>query len=69
MTNPCKGCTERAVGCHSGCEEYEGYRRCLDEQNAAKSRQKVSDSYFIEKSERVDKWRRQHEHKGGGHDG
>lgn len=33
--NGCKGCTRRAVGCHSSCEMYKAYRKYLDEKNEA----------------------------------
>ena len=26
MKPPCKGCEDRAVGCHSGCERYKQYK-------------------------------------------
>lgn len=26
MTPPCKGCEDRAVGCHSSCERYKQYK-------------------------------------------
>lgn len=69
MTNPCKGCTERRVGCHGGCEAYEGYRRYLDDQNAVRKREKEAESYYCARSARVAKWLRNHDYKGGGHDG
>lgn len=33
MDAPCKGCKERAVGCHGKCERYKEYRRKKDEIN------------------------------------
>jgi hypothetical protein len=32
MTPPCKGCAERAVGCHTVCEKYKAYRAEMLEQ-------------------------------------
>lgn len=26
MTPPCKGCEDRAVGCHGSCERYKQYK-------------------------------------------
>ena len=26
---PCKGCTERTLGCHSTCEKYAKYKRLI----------------------------------------
>lgn len=33
ITNPCKGCTERNIGCHSECQKYIDFRTKLDEYN------------------------------------
>lgn len=33
MNAPCKGCKERAVGCHANCEKYKVYRKKKDEIN------------------------------------
>lgn len=27
---PCKGCTDREVGCHAGCERYREFRAEID---------------------------------------
>lgn len=27
---PCKGCTDRVLGCHSTCEKYNGYLKKSD---------------------------------------
>ncbi len=32
---PCKGCTERVVGCHGSCEKYKTYQ--MDSQNYKQS--------------------------------
>lgn len=29
MTCPCKGCRDRKVGCHSGCEGYLEWRKYI----------------------------------------
>lgn len=69
MMSPCKGCTERAVGCHSGCEAYEEYRKHRDDINARKMRQKETESYYCEKHARVVNWHWNHDNKGGWRDG
>lgn len=33
MKNPCKGCTDRTPGCHSGCERYADFKRKKEEIN------------------------------------
>ena len=36
MSSGCKGCTQRHVGCHTGCQVYADYLRDLDERKACK---------------------------------
>ena len=44
--NPCYGCTERVVGCHSNCEAYHRYQKQLAEEHDKKQTVKnVEDSY------------------------
>lgn len=31
--NPCYGCQDRAIGCHSKCERYAAFREKLDRYN------------------------------------
>ena len=33
--NPCKGCGDRQVGCHSSCSKYSEWRAAADDDNAA----------------------------------
>ena len=35
MISPCKGCKDRKIGCHAGCEAYKDFRFRLDEINKA----------------------------------
>lgn len=43
---PChKYCPDRAVGCHSDCEEYKEYKRLLAEQKAQKSKGNAIEGY------------------------
>ena len=30
MKAPCKGCPDRAVGCHGKCEQYTAYREIME---------------------------------------
>ena len=43
--NGCKGCTRRAVGCHSSCEMYKAYRKYIDEKNEAKHQEDIIRGY------------------------
>ena len=29
---PCKGCKERRVGCHAGCEKYKSFKEQVEEE-------------------------------------
>lgn len=33
MINPCSGCEDREVLCHSTCDKYKEYRKSLDDRN------------------------------------
>ena len=33
MSNTCKDCTNRAPGCHAGCERYAEFKRQREERN------------------------------------
>ena len=49
VTEACLGCTERRVGCHSGCEKYAAFREHIDSVNAAKRHENEAEGYFYEK--------------------
>lgn len=36
IVSPCQGCTRRAIGCHSNCEEYAEYREAMEKLNAVR---------------------------------
>lgn len=36
MNAPCRGCPDREVGCHAGCELYKAYRAERDRMNEEK---------------------------------
>lgn len=44
--SPCKGCEERQLHCHSGCERYREYRSQL-EKNKAEQHAKVEENAFM----------------------
>lgn len=31
MTAPCKGCAERAAGCHAGCKRYDEWKAAKEQ--------------------------------------
>lgn len=44
--NPCKGCEDRRVGCHSGCEGYKAYCEEIKALRAVIRREKEYDAYM-----------------------
>lgn len=56
MVNPCKGCTERKVGCHSQCDKYitwkEDWDRCM---NAEKARRDLDRRLRFSNSDRYER--------------
>lgn len=52
--NPCKGCPDRCVGCHSDCERYLAWRKVYDEWNSKvfneRSKSRAVDKYLIDRS-------------------
>ena len=62
MKAPCKGCPDRAVGCHGQCGRYAEYRGERDKIKSKKEREAlsaelVSASYHrIQKIKRKKKW-------------
>ena len=40
MDGPCYNCPERRVGCHSGCERYQAWRKGYDAEQEVKRREK-----------------------------
>lgn len=41
MTNPCKDCEERQLGCHSDCEKYLAFYQ----QNRQKNKKQLADAH------------------------
>lgn len=37
VMSPCKGCTDRCIGCHSTCGDYAIYKQKLEENRAKQS--------------------------------
>jgi len=38
ITNPCKGCKDRYLGCHSKCDKYDEFKIKIGEAKQAKQR-------------------------------
>ena len=57
ITNPCKECDKRQVGCHGSCEEYKDYierrRAELERIHAEMDKARRLDSYEIRKARRL----------------
>ena len=49
---PCKGCKDRQVGCHPGCEPYTKWRKARDEIN--QKRWEEEQTYMLSETKR--KW-------------
>ena len=60
VSSPCKGCSDKCMGCHSDCEKYLSFREELDEYNEAIRKNKDISNGFRESIERnnVYIWRR-----------
>ena len=48
---PCKGCKDREIGCHSGCEKYKTWLDDFHAENEAKFKRRhpIYVQYFKEK--------------------
>ena len=58
MKPPCKDCTDRAVCCHSVCEQYKAYKEYNDSlKNNIKARKEI-DGFLVEQSIRRHKYPR-----------
>lgn len=49
---PCKGCSDRAVGCHSSCDAYAQYTKELEEVRRKIFREHEHDKYFSQAKRR-----------------
>ena len=47
MNAPCKGCTDRKVACHGGCEKYLAFRAAADEELARQAKHRLAVEYDI----------------------
>lgn len=47
---PCKGCTDRVLGCHGKCDRYKAYRARIDSANEKKRRENdIEDAVYAGK--------------------
>lgn len=44
---PCKGCSDRKVGCHSDCEKYLKYKAEMERQRILRTEQKEEIDFHI----------------------
>lgn len=47
MNAPCKGCQDRALGCHGCCERYRAFTARNSEVREAKAREQILNGYEI----------------------
>lgn len=52
MNSPCNGCMDRVLGCHAGCERYNGFRTVLEAENAARRRYHEQERMDVEHARR-----------------
>ena len=56
-SNPCFECTERVLGCHSGCEKYKTWTdKCAAEQkvvNLARKKERERDALAVSSARRA----------------
>lgn len=55
MTSPCKGCDNRAVGCHSICLKYLDYKLKMEDSNRQRVAIAAEDYIYIESVKRIKK--------------
>ena len=53
MNAPCKGCRDRAVGCHGYCERYKTYRAKINEPAEIEQKRKNATRASFEGRKRV----------------
>lgn len=63
---PCKGCTNRAVGCHSYCEDYNRAKADYEEEKENEKIQADIDKFLVQSAlKRVDYYKRKYLYKNG----
>jgi len=57
--NPCSGCKDREIGCHSTCDKYLDFRKRLEEkkelERQAKSENNILVGYYIQSKKKYSK--------------
>ena len=48
MTNPCKDCEDRQLGCHSGCKKYIEFFRFNRQKNKRQIAEARQNAYVVE---------------------
>lgn len=56
--NPCRGCEERYVGCHSSCEKYIKAKEEIEEAKRKERLYKEHEGYVSETARRIKRERR-----------
>ena len=55
VSNPCKDCKDRKLGCHSKCDKYSEFKNKIEEIKEERIKQNFIDDYRITKVERTNK--------------
>lgn len=59
---PCKGCTDRALHCHSNCTKYKQYKSLIEAQNKQRIAEYEAKNFMFESKEKVrESYRRRRE--------
>lgn len=48
LSNGCKNCTKRYLGCHDKCNSYAEYKKKLEELSAKRQKLKAENDPFVE---------------------
>lgn len=55
ISNPCKDCEDRELGCHSQCDKYSEFKSKIEEIKEERIKQNFIDDYRITRVERTNK--------------
>lgn len=60
---PCRGCTDRELGCHGICEKYESYKKALGNERTNAYKAELGNVYYGSfLKQRKERIRKRHRH-------
>lgn len=62
---PCKGCDDRAPGCHSSCERYIQFHKQREEIIARKQKERENETFLIGVKDIIHREKRKERYHGG----